>query len=69
MFEIFWKVKRSDAEFAADRRANALHLTAEGQQFLARIRSMHDAMEDHLVDRLGGPQARDQLFALLDRLS
>ena len=54
---------------AADRRANALHLTAEGQQFLARIRSMHDAMEDLLVDRLGGPQARDQLFALLDRLS
>jgi len=26
-------------------------------------------MEDLLVDRLGGPQARDQLFALLDRLS
>jgi len=54
---------------AFDRRANALHLTKDGMAFLARIRLVHDQMEEDIVQRLGGPAARDQLFALLDRLT
>jgi DNA-binding MarR family transcriptional regulator len=54
---------------AADKRANALHLTREGEAFLQHARSVHTAMEDELVARLGGTQARDQLLALLDRLT
>ena len=52
-----------------DRRANALHLTMEGAAFLAHARAVHDAMEQDLVDRLGGPQARETLLALLERLA
>ena len=52
-----------------DRRANALHLTQEGTRFLEEARAMHDALEQELVDRLGGPEARESLLALLDRLS
>ncbi|RYE46442.1 MAG: MarR family transcriptional regulator [Hyphomicrobiales bacterium] len=54
---------------AADKRANALHLTEEGQALLTHARQIHDAMEQDLVDRLGGDRARTQLLALLDRLS
>jgi DNA-binding MarR family transcriptional regulator len=52
-----------------DKRANALHLTTAGQSFLAHARGVHNAMEDELVARLGGAQARDGLLALLDRLT
>lgn len=51
-----------------DRRANALHLTPAGEAFVARARSLHDGMEQALIDRLGGPAERDRLLALLDRL-
>lgn len=54
---------------AADKRANALHLTGEGEAFLARARALHAQLEAEMVARLGGTQARDQLLALLDRLS
>jgi DNA-binding MarR family transcriptional regulator len=54
---------------SADKRANALHLTREGETFLAHARNVHTAMEDDLVARLGGAQARDKLLALLDRLT
>lgn len=54
---------------ATDRRANALHLTATGAAFLSRIRLMHDEMEEDIVTQLGGPAARDKLFALLERLT
>lgn len=53
----------------ADKRANALHLTNEGQAFLANARSVHEQMERELVARLGGDGARDQLLALLDKLT
>jgi DNA-binding MarR family transcriptional regulator len=53
---------------ADDRRANALHLTAAGEAFVARARTMHDDMEQALVDGLGGPGERDRLLKLLDRL-
>ena len=53
---------------ADDRRANALHLTKAGKAFLGRARAVHDEMEQNLVERLGGPKARDVLLGLLDRL-
>lgn len=54
---------------SADKRANALHLTRDGEAFLRHARGVHTAMEDELVARLGGPEARDRLLALLDRLT
>jgi DNA-binding MarR family transcriptional regulator len=54
---------------SADKRANALHLTRDGETFLAHARAVHEAMEQDLVDRLGGPAGRDRLLALLDRLT
>jgi DNA-binding MarR family transcriptional regulator len=54
---------------AEDRRANALHLTRQGEAFLAEARRLHEMLEAQMVARLGGPAARDQLLALLDRLS
>jgi DNA-binding MarR family transcriptional regulator len=52
-----------------DKRANALHLTADGVAFLDHARAVHAAMEDELIARIGGPAARERLLALLDRLS
>lgn len=52
-----------------DKRANALHLTGDGETFLAHARAVHEAMEDELVARLGGAAERDRLLALLDRLT
>lgn len=54
---------------AADRRANALHLTPNGADFVARARQMHQVLEAEIVARLGGEVARDQLLALLERLA
>lgn len=54
---------------ADDKRANALHLTQKGEAFLAEARRVHEELEAEMVARLGGPAARDQLLALLDRLS
>lgn len=51
-----------------DRRANALHLTAVGGEFFAVARAQHDALEEELIARLGGRDARDALLALLERL-
>lgn len=53
---------------ADDRRANALHLTREGQSFFNKAKSMHDDLEADLLRRLGGSEPRDTLLALLDRL-
>lgn len=54
---------------AEDKRANALHLTRDGEAFLANARAVHEAMEAELVARLGGAAERDRLLALLDRLT
>lgn len=54
---------------AADKRANALHLTSDGEAFLGRARAVHEAMENDLIDRLGGEAEREKLLALLDRLT
>ncbi len=53
---------------AGDRRANALHLTEEGVQFLAAARARHEDMEQQLLDQLGGEASRSQLLMLLERL-
>lgn len=51
-----------------DRRANALHLTAEGQAFLWQARDMHERLERETIDQLGGPEEGAHLLRLLDRL-
>jgi DNA-binding MarR family transcriptional regulator len=53
---------------AGDRRANALHLTQAGMGFTARANAVQTEFEAEMVESLGGPAARDQLLALLDRL-
>jgi DNA-binding MarR family transcriptional regulator len=53
----------------ADKRANALHLTTEGDVFLRRARDVHETMENGLIERLGGEKERETLLALLDRLT
>jgi DNA-binding MarR family transcriptional regulator len=52
-----------------DRRANALHLTPEGEKFLAQARKVHEELEQEFIDRLGGNAQRDQLLSLLERLT
>lgn len=54
---------------AGDRRVNTLHLTREGRNFLELARSRHDELEKQVIDQLGGPEARSQLLALLERLT
>jgi len=51
-----------------DRRSNALFLTPDGDAFLARANAAQREFEAECVVRLGGPEARDQLMELLDRL-
>lgn len=53
---------------AHDKRANALHLTESGTTFLRMAQARHATLEDETIARLGGPAARKQLLALLDRL-
>ena len=53
---------------AHDKRANALHLTGAGEAFLATAQTRHAELEEETTARLGGPAARAQLLALLDRL-
>ncbi len=52
-----------------DRRANALHLTAEGTKFVTKIRRRHDRLESDLTEKLGGPTNRDLLLSLLRKLA
>ena len=51
-----------------DRRANALYLTPKGKKFFATARAVQDRFEKDCVDRLGGVEGRDRLFALLHAL-
>jgi DNA-binding MarR family transcriptional regulator len=53
---------------AGDRRSNALFLTETGAALIAKANAVQANFEAEMVDRLGGPQVRDQLVALLDRL-
>ena len=55
-------------EADGDRRSNALFLTAAGEKLVARANAVQVEFEDEMVERLGGPKARDQLLSLLNRL-
>jgi DNA-binding MarR family transcriptional regulator len=56
-------------EAAADRRSNALHLTASGEDLIVRANAAQAEFESEMVERLGGARSRNQLLALLDKLS
>lgn len=51
-----------------DKRSHSLHLTPEGQRFVSRMATVWSTHEQRIVERLGGPEARDTLLMLLDRL-
>lgn len=51
-----------------DKRSHSLHLTPEGARFAQKMSAIWAAHEQRLVDRLGGPKARDALLQLLDRI-
>lgn len=51
-----------------DRRSNALFLTPDGEAFIVRANAAQRNFEADCIARLGGPEARDQLMALLNRL-
>ena len=53
---------------ADDRRSYALYLTPAGQSLLRRARAAQARHEAHLVRRIG-PQGREQLLTLLNRLT
>ena len=54
---------------AADKRANALHLTRAGTAFLQTAQTCHARLEEETIAQLGGQEARNQLLTLLDRLT
>jgi DNA-binding MarR family transcriptional regulator len=51
-----------------DKRSHSLHLTPEGERFVKRMLATWTEHEDRMVERLGGPEDRDRLIALLDRI-
>lgn len=51
-----------------DKRSHSLHLTPEGVRFVEKMTAVWNTHEQRLVDRLGGPDQRDALLDLLDRL-
>jgi len=51
-----------------DKRSHSLHLTPEGRQFVENMVEVWTEHEQRLVDKLGGPAARDRLLELLDRI-
>jgi DNA-binding MarR family transcriptional regulator len=51
-----------------DKRSHALHLTQAGHRFVHRMVDIWNRHESRVVEELGGPEERDRLIALLDRL-
>lgn len=51
-----------------DRRSHSLHLTREGTRFVRQMADVWKMHESRMVERLGGPDERDRLIELLDRL-
>jgi DNA-binding MarR family transcriptional regulator len=51
-----------------DKRSHSLHLTGDGVRFVRRMSAMWREHEERLVARLGGPEEKDRLIALLDRI-
>lgn len=52
----------------SDRRSHSLYLTDEGVSFVERMVALWQEHENRIVASLGGPENRDQLLRLLDRL-
>ena len=52
----------------SDRRSHSLYLTEEGVNFVERMVALWQDHENRIVATLGGPENRDQLLHLLDRL-
>jgi DNA-binding MarR family transcriptional regulator len=51
-----------------DKRSHSLHLTPEGVKFVRKMMAVWNDHEQRLVERLGGPEERDRLIELLDRI-
>ena len=51
-----------------DKRSHALHLTEHGCQFVNRMIDVWNRHEGRVIDQLGGPEGKEQLIGLLDRL-
>lgn len=51
-----------------DKRSHSLHLTPEGQRFVKKMVATWNEHEGRMIERLGGPEERDRLIELLDRL-
>jgi DNA-binding MarR family transcriptional regulator len=51
-----------------DKRSHSLHLTPEGVRFTSKMVTVWNDHEQRMIDRLGGPEERDRLLELLDRL-
>ncbi len=51
-----------------DKRSHSLHLTPEGERFVKKMIETWNQHEDRMIERLGGPDARDAFIAMLDRL-
>ena len=60
-------VERRKSE--SDRRVQALYLTPLGEQFADNMLSTWQAHEDRMIEKLGGPEARDELIRLVNRLT
>jgi DNA-binding MarR family transcriptional regulator len=51
-----------------DKRSHALHLTEAGKKFVGEMLDVWNWHEGRVVEQLGGPEERDRLITLLDRL-
>lgn len=51
-----------------DKRSHALHLTEPGRQFVNRMIDVWNRHEGRVIEQLGGPEGKEQLIGLLDRL-
>jgi MarR family transcriptional regulator, lower aerobic nicotinate degradation pathway regulator len=51
----------------ADRRRHVVKLTAEGKKYLARLRALHESVDDEMLSPLT-TEERAQLHSLLHRL-
>jgi DNA-binding MarR family transcriptional regulator len=52
-----------------DKRSHSLHLTPEGERFVAKMFAIWSAHEKRFIERLGGEVERDRLLELLDRIA
>jgi DNA-binding MarR family transcriptional regulator len=60
-------VERRKSE--TDRRVQALFLTPLGEKFADNMISTWQAHESRMIEKLGGPEARDELIRLVNRLA